>query len=106
MGDLPRQLNHGGAGVKHNGVAGFHQRCRRTGDSLLLKRTALGFLQRRRLGRNKPVQRHPAVRSADHPFLIEFDQVAANGGRRGVGRRHQLVDCHQIMAFQEVHNLL
>jgi len=106
MGDLPRQLNHGGAGVKHNRVAGLHQRGRRAGDSLLFQRTALGFLQRRRLGRNKPVQRHPAMCTADHPFLIEFDQVATNGGRRGVGRRHQLVDCHQIMAFQEVHNLL
>ena len=106
MGNLPGQFNHGGPGIEDNGVPGLDQRRRRAGDGIFFLLATLGFLLRGRLCWNKPVEGHAAVRSADHPFLIELNQVAANGRGRGVGHRHQLVHCHQIMALEIIHNLL
>ena len=106
MRNLSRQFNHGGTGVQHNGIASLDKRRRRPGDGVLFLWATLRFFQRRRLRGNKSVERHAPVGTANDPFLIEFNQIATDGRRRGVSYRNQLVDRYQIMAFQEVHNLL
>ncbi len=106
VGQLTRQLQHGGAGVQHNRIARLYEGGGVVGDSLLLRQVTLHLLQRGGLCRNKTVQRDAAVAAANHPFFIQLNQITSNGCWRGGNGTHQLINSHQIMAFQIVHNLV
>ena len=106
MCNLPRKFNHCRTGIKDDGIPRFDHWRRCAGDGMFFRQAALHFLMGSRLGRNKPVEGHTAVCTADNTLLIEFYQVSTNRSRRRIGYRHQLINGDQIMAFQVIHDLL
>ncbi|OMP12912.1 hypothetical protein COLO4_02589, partial [Corchorus olitorius] len=106
MGQLSCQFQHGGAGIQHHRIAGLHIAGGELRDGLLLRQVTLHLLQRGRLRRDKAVQRDAAVAAANHPFLVQLNQIAANGGWRSRNGAHQLFNSDQIMTFEIVHNLV